>query len=103
MDETDDFNTPKDEAPLVSPHSVRAYDLDVGLGAKKIDSNAMAANDEALAQWFAGWSRTKLEYYRKFHILHGEDEEGAAIRDRWMGNWKYVSFSFGLWIHVRWV
>ena len=92
MDEIDDFNTPKDGASLVSAYSIRAYDLDVGLGAKKIDSNAMAANDEALAQWFAGWSRTKVEYYRKFHIVHGEDEEGVAIRDRWMGNWRYVRF-----------
>ena len=92
-DETDSFKTPKENAPLVSARDIDDYDINIGLGAKKIDSNGLAANDELLAQWFAGWTRTKLEFYRKLHIVHGEDEEGVQARTRWAENWRYVSIT----------
>ena len=93
MDETDDYETPKDEAPFVSSRGIPAHDLRVGLGDKRNDVEGIARNDNVLADWFAGWTRTKVEFLRKFHIVHGVKEGGEAVRKRWMKKWSYVSLA----------
>lgn len=94
MDETDDFETPKDEAPVVCSRGMDGHNLRVGLGELKNDIEAIATNDNCLAEWFAGWSRTKVEVCRKFHIVHGVKDRGEGVRKGWMKKWSYVSHNF---------
>ncbi|MCJ1382699.1 hypothetical protein MMC17_005812 [Xylographa soralifera] len=91
MDETDDYETPKDEAPFVSSRGIAAHDLRVGLGDKRNDVEGIARNDNVLADWYAGWTRTKVEFQRKFHIVHGVKEGGEAVRKGWMKKWSYIA------------
>ncbi|MCJ1387232.1 hypothetical protein MMC18_000072 [Xylographa bjoerkii] len=91
MDETDDYETPKDEAPLVSSRGITAHDLHVGLGDKSNDVEGIARNDDVLAEWYAGWTRTKVEFHRKFHIVHGAKVGGEQVRKGWMKKWSYIA------------
>ena len=91
MDEDDDFETPKDEAPWACSRGISSYDLGIGLGDKTHDKDGIATNDKSLVEWFAGWSRTKVEYHRKFHIVHGVEEEGHTARREWAARWTYVN------------
>ncbi|MCJ1474972.1 hypothetical protein MMC13_003632 [Lambiella insularis] len=90
MDETDDFEFPKEEAPLVCSRGMDGHNLRVGLGDLQNDTAEIAANDDCLADWFAGWGRTKVEVCRKFHIVHGIKDRGEAVRKGWMKRWSYV-------------
>ncbi|MCJ1397928.1 hypothetical protein MMC11_001124 [Xylographa trunciseda] len=90
MDETD-YETPKDEAPLVSSRGIPAHDLRVGLGDKRHDVEGIARNDNVLAEWYAGWTRTKVEFRRRFQIVHGEKEGSEQIRKSWMKKWSYIA------------
>lgn len=90
MDEDDDYETPLDDAPIQCSIGIDAHDQGVGLGDKKTDIEGIAKNDNRLAEWFAGWSRTKVEYHRKFHIVHGFGEEGKEVRKEWAKRWSHV-------------
>ncbi|KAL9116512.1 MAG: hypothetical protein Q9187_006963, partial [Circinaria calcarea] len=59
MDEDDDFETPKEEAPIAYASSIGGLDLNVGLGPKSSDTEGIARNDALLVDWFAGWTRMK--------------------------------------------
>lgn len=90
MDEEDDFETPSEDAPIQCPLSMDAHDQGVGLGDRKDDGEGIARNDNRLVEWFAGWSRTKVEYHRKFHVVHGLGDEGRDIRKGWGKRWAHV-------------
>ncbi|MCJ1284280.1 hypothetical protein MMC26_003611 [Xylographa opegraphella] len=91
MDETDDYETPKEEAPFVSAREIAAHDPFVGRGDRRNDVEGIARNDEVLADWFAGWTRTRVEYLRKFHIVHEVKEGGEAVRKGWMKKWSHIA------------
>ncbi|MCJ1244237.1 hypothetical protein MMC30_001435 [Trapelia coarctata] len=90
MDENDDYETPLEDAPIQCSIGIDAHDQGVGLGDKKHDTEGLAKNDNRLVEWFAGWSRTKVEYHRKFHIVHGLGDEGKDARKEWGKRWSHV-------------
>lgn len=90
MDEDDDFETPLEDAPIQCSVGIDDYKQGVGLGVEKHDKKGLAENDNRLVEWFAGWSRTKVEYHRKFHIVHGLGDEGHNIRKQWAKRWSYI-------------
>ena len=94
MDESDDFETPTEDAPVVCARELSNFDLDVGLGVKFEDTEGMATNDARLVEWFAGWARTKFEYIRRFHVVHGELDGGEETRRKWGRRWTHVSLTF---------
>ena len=90
MDEDDDYETPLEDAPIQCSIGMDAHDQGVGLGDKKHDTDLIAKNDNRLVEWFAGWSRTKVEYHRKFHIVHGHGDEGKDVRKEWGKRWSHI-------------
>lgn len=97
MDEDDDLQSPSEDAPMVCSKELSRYDLNVGIGGQAKDLNGMARNDMRLVEWFAGWSRTKLEYFRKLHVICTAEKENE-MRIEWMRKWSYVSaFEFHQW------
>lgn len=90
MDEEDDFETPLEDAPIQCSIGMDDHDQGVGLGEKKDDREGIARNDDRLVEWFAGWSRTKVEYHRKFHVVHGLGDDGRDIRRGWGKRWTHV-------------
>ena len=91
MDEDDDFETPKEEAPIAYASSISGFDLNVGLGPKSSDTEDIASNDARLVDWFAGWTRMKVKGMRRLHVVHGLGEEGAEVRRQWERKWTHVS------------
>ena len=91
MDESDDFETPTENADVVCASELSRFDRDVGLGVRTNDVEGISSNDARLMEWFAGWSRTKIEYIRKFHVVHGVVQGGEDIRKQWQRRWTYVS------------
>lgn len=77
-----DPELPTDEAPLVTPSSLKALQNRKewkGDTSETIepDHHNIAQNDDLLIQWFAEWSMVHLDTYRKFHAVLGcpEDSE----------------------------
>ena len=101
MDETDDYETPKDEAPIVSSRGIATHSARVGLGDKRDDVSGIFENDNSLVEWYAGWTRTKVEFHRKFHIVHGGKEEAVEVRKGWTKKWSYVSLVTHLFIGCK--
>lgn len=89
MDPSDDLNTPKSEANIIYSREIPGMDMGVGLSNQKRDSVKLARNDDILADWFAGWSRTKLQNLRRFYIVHG-DTKAVEMRRTWKERWSYV-------------
>ena len=94
MDEDDDFETPKEEALLACARSLSNFDLGVGLGPQSSDHEGIAKNDAILVDWFAGWTRMKVEGMRRFNIVHGLGDEGVEVRKAWERKWSHVSHPF---------
>lgn len=106
MDEDDDLQSPSEHAPMVCSKEISRYDSDVGIGGQAKDLDGMTRNDMRLVEWFAGWTRTKLEYFRKLHIICTANKENEMRRE-WTRKWSYVSASgFYKWsngsLSVRW-
>ena len=95
MDEDDDFQSPSECAPMVCSKELFRYDLNVGIGRQAKDPNGMTRNDRRLVEWFAGWTRTKLEYFRKLHVICTADRENEMRRE-WMRKWSYVSAFYSI-------
>ena len=91
MDEDDDFETPKEDAPMACASSLGSFDPCVGLGPNSNDTVGIARNDALLVDWFAGWTRMKVEGMRRFNVVHGLGEEGAEVRKGWERKWSHVS------------
>lgn len=92
MDEDDDFQSPSEDAPMVWSKELSRYALNVGIGGQAKDPDGMTCNDMRLVEWFAGWARTKLEYFRKLHVISTADKENEMRRE-WTRKWSYVSAS----------
>lgn len=86
-----------EDAPIeYMPAFVEAFDEDVGKGAvtnAEVDHEAIAKNDELLINFFAGWAMTKLEHFRRFHVITGAQpsHRGAErSRKKTMEKWNHV-------------
>ena len=91
MDENDDFETGKDGSSLVSSSFIPGYDTSVGLGhGTNTNREDVADNDNKLVEWFAGWTRTKVESLRRFQIVHGDAQSLEEVKRRWGKQWNYV-------------
>ena len=91
MDEYDDFETPLDEAPIVSQSELTGFDLGVGLGVKAHDAERVTLNDDKLVAWFAGWARMKSEQIRRYHVVYEAVDGGEDVRKQWNRKWTHVS------------
>ncbi len=94
MDEFDDFETPLDDAPLVSPYPEGInMDLSVGLREKRNDPSLIRANDDALVEWAGRWSLDHITQHRKFHIVHGimSKSKTEELKAKWGMRWRHVS------------
>ena len=90
--EDDDFSIPLEELEIVSPCELNNFDLEVGIGDKKDNAELIAKNDAKLVDWFAGWARTKVEYMRRFTVVHGTaGEAGSAKRNQWRSEWGHLN------------
>lgn len=91
MDEDNDFETPKEDAPVACASSLGGFDLDIGLGPKSNNVEGIAMNDALLVDWFAGWTRMRVEGMRRFNVMHGSGDEGVEVRKGWERRWSHVS------------
>ena len=92
-DGNDDFQTPLDDSDIVSPSELNRYDLQVGIGEKRDDTERITRNDSELVDWFAGWARTKVENIRRFTAVHGASgEEASTKRAQWRNMWGHLHF-----------
>lgn len=70
-----DYETPTDEAPIVSSASLRVLQTRKewkGQGADTApDDDNIRQNDDLLAQWFAEWAIVNLHNFRKYNIILG--------------------------------
>ena len=70
-----DYETPTDEAPIVSSASLRVLQARKewkGQGADTApDDDNIRQNDDLLAQWFAEWAIVNLHNFRKYNIILG--------------------------------
>ena len=73
-----DYETPTDEAPMVSAPSLRVLQARrewKGEGTyTEPDHENIRQNDDLLAQWFAEWAIANLHNFRKYHIILGYTE-----------------------------
>ncbi|KAL8994952.1 MAG: hypothetical protein Q9169_005217 [Polycauliona sp. 2 TL-2023] len=64
-----------DAAPIVCMgDGGRDFDETIGTSTDLNDREIMK-NDSSLVNWFAGWSMTKQENFRRFHVVTGREEE----------------------------
>ena len=70
-----DYETPTEEAPIVSSSSLRALQARrewKGEGAdREPDDDNIRQNDDLLVQWFAEWAIVNLQNFRKYHVILG--------------------------------
>ena len=92
-DGDDDFQTPLEDSDVVSPSELNHYDLEVGIGENRNNTERITGNDSELVDWFAGWARTKVEYIRRFTFVHGASgEEASTRRAKWRNSWGHLHF-----------
>lgn len=70
-----DYETPTEEAPIVSSSSLRALQARKewkGVGADtEPDDDHIRQNDDLLIQWFAEWAIVNLQHFRKYNVILG--------------------------------
>lgn len=70
-----DYETPTEEAPIVSSSSLRtlqAREEWKGAGADtEPNDDHIRQNDDLLIQWFAEWAIVNLQHFRKFNVILG--------------------------------
>ena len=91
MDEYDDFETPLDEAPIISQSELTGFDHGVGLGTRAQDVDRITLNDEKLVNWFAGWARARFEHVRRYHVVYGAVDQLEDVKKEWSKKWSHVS------------
>ena len=79
MDSNDDFETPLESAPFVSPSLLSGYNLNAGIG-EQLDKAVVVMNDELLVNWYANWSLGRLEHHRKFFIIFAGSKENGEVK-----------------------
>lgn len=94
-DDDDEFETPTDEAPIhCMSEGVRKFDHDIGKASQTnepMNEDAIARNDSTHVEWFAGWSLTVLERFRRFTVISGaRGHRKEAGRKDWEGRWSHV-------------
>ncbi len=83
---------PTSEAPMCFMGEVPAFDESVGKGVAandEVDKDAIAQNDKVLLEWFAGYAMTKLEHFRRFDIVTG-DERHQELMDKYQSRWSHI-------------
>lgn len=74
-----DYETPTEEAPIVSSPSLRVLQARkewTGEGADMgPDDSNIRQNDDLLVQWFAEWAIVNLHSFRKYHVILGYAED----------------------------
>ena len=74
-----DYETPTEEAPLVSSSSLRVLQGRKewkGEGSNmESDEDNIRQNDDLLIQWFAEWAIVNLHNFRKYHVILGYTQD----------------------------
>lgn len=79
-----DYETPTDEASIVSSSSLRVLQARKewkGEGAdREPDDDNIKQNDDLLVQWFAEWALVNLHNFRKYNVILGHTKDHPFTR-----------------------